>query len=101
MLSYEPLYKYLEKNDLSIYDMEQMTGIPHSSAYRIRNNDGAVSLPVLNRIMYVFGMNSLDEVVKYYPSKEEAPESAEPIEIVDDLFETYTKKANRLRGTDD
>ncbi len=95
MMSYEPLLNYLKENDLSIYDLEKMTGIPHSSAYRIKNSDGAVALPIINRIMYVFGFESIDQVVKYYRHADEAPAEAEPIRIVDDLFRDYKKATKK------
>lgn len=86
MITYEPLLQYMDEHGLSFYDLEHMTGLPHGSVYNIKQG-GAVTLPVLNVIMYTLNFDSLDQIIKYYhDGKDPVPAGQETVESVDSYF---------------
>lgn len=91
MFTYEPLKALLRDHNITYYDLHK-TGLPHGTIYAIKN-DQTVSLPTINYIMYVFNLNSIDQVLKYYRDGEEVlPTTAHPLENVDKVFEKLNNK---------
>ena len=92
MMTYEPLFHYMDEHGLSFYDLERITGLPHGSVYSIKQGKG-ITLPVINVLMYKLNFHSVDQIVKYYRDGEEAiPIGVDTIDTVDKYFKTQLKK---------
>lgn len=97
MITYEPLLKYMEEHGISFYDLEHLTELPHGSVYNIKQG-GAVTLPVLNVIMYTLNFHSMDQIIKYYRDGEEpVPAGQETVESVDTYFRKIINRQQKKK----